>query len=125
MKNDVPGDKHGGQPEWPTHEELVSMATTLYNRLKRTGHWDMPKSARSKAYNLNLDRQCPTGKQVGPGFTRNVGIVAVQTTCSMNVLHLEMRTRSPKLVSSFARIVGLAQINVEDLPSTRQFMVNP
>ena len=63
-------DKHGGQPEWPTHEELVSMATTLYNRLKRTGHWDMPKSARSKAYNLNLDRQRPTGKQVGPGFTR-------------------------------------------------------
>ena len=30
----------------------------------------MPKSARSKAYNLNLDRSRPTEKQVGPGFTR-------------------------------------------------------
>ena len=65
-------DKHGGQPEWPTHEELVSMATTLYNRLKRTGHWDIPKSARSKAYNINLNRQRPPGKpgSSGQGYTR-------------------------------------------------------
>jgi hypothetical protein len=44
-------DKNGGQPNWPTHEQLTRLATTTYNRLKVSGEWDVPKASRAKSYN--------------------------------------------------------------------------
>ncbi len=43
-------DKNGGQPVWPTHEQLTKLASATYNRLKLSGEWDVPKAAKSKAY---------------------------------------------------------------------------
>jgi hypothetical protein len=44
-------DKNGGQPNWPTHEQLTRLATTTYNRLKVSGEWDVPTTTRAKSYN--------------------------------------------------------------------------
>ena len=46
-------DKNGGQPSWPTHAQLVRLATITYNRLKRSGHWDVPQSSKAKSYISN------------------------------------------------------------------------
>ena len=43
-------DKDGIQPIWPTHDQLTSQATATYDRLKQSGHWDVPRSSRAKAY---------------------------------------------------------------------------
>jgi hypothetical protein len=50
-------DKNGGQPQWPTHKQLTRLATVSYNRIKSSGHWDIPKS-KSKGY-LNLPTKGP------------------------------------------------------------------
>ena len=49
-------DKNGGQPVWPTHEQLTRLATVTYNRIKQSGYWDIP-TKKSKGY-LNA----PAGK---------------------------------------------------------------
>jgi Zinc knuckle len=49
-------DKNGGQPSWPTHEQLTRLATVTYNRIKQSGSWDLP-TKKSKGY-LNA----PAGK---------------------------------------------------------------
>jgi hypothetical protein len=49
-------DKNGGQPNWPTHEQLTRLATVTYNRIKQSGSWDLP-TKKSKGY-LNA----PAGK---------------------------------------------------------------
>jgi hypothetical protein len=46
-------DKNGGQPQWPTHEQLTRLATVLYNRIKSSGHWDIPKSKLKGYHNLH------------------------------------------------------------------------
>lgn len=56
-------DKNGGQPVWPTHEQLTRLATTTYGRLKRSGHWDVPKN-KTKGY--NVQRQPP--KPLNPDY---------------------------------------------------------
>lgn len=35
-------DKSGGLPAWPEIEEITSLATNTYSRLKNTGHWVKP-----------------------------------------------------------------------------------
>ena len=45
-------DKDGTQPVWPTHDQLTSQATATYDRLKQSGHWDLPRSSRAKAYTV-------------------------------------------------------------------------
>ena len=62
-------DKNGGQPEWPTHDQLVNLATATYNRLKQTGHWDVPKAARARAYFGNGPSSIPNKSPTMDGKT--------------------------------------------------------
>ena len=43
-------DMKGIQPTFPSHFELVKLASRTYQRIKFSNRWDVPKSAKSKAY---------------------------------------------------------------------------
>ncbi len=55
-------DKMGGQPTWPSHDELTKLATAIYSRIKQTGHWDVPASRKAKGYQA---MGSPSGRQPG------------------------------------------------------------
>ena len=55
-------DKTGGQPTWPSHDELTKLATATYSRIKQTGHWDVPASRKAKGYQA---MGSPSGRQPG------------------------------------------------------------
>ena len=52
-------DKLGGQPVWPTHDELIKMASATYDRLKQAGSWDVPKARLAKSYNVTANTSGP------------------------------------------------------------------
>ena len=56
-------DKHGGQPTWPSHDELTKLATATYGRIKETGHWDVPASRKARSYPVLGSTQ---GRKPGP-----------------------------------------------------------
>lgn len=54
IQNDVrqTADMSGGQPEWPSHEKIIRLASATYNRLKLSGAWDTPSAAKKKAFTM-------------------------------------------------------------------------
>lgn len=58
-------DKNGGQPLWPTHEQLTRLATVVYNRIKASGYWDIPKGRKVKGY-LGNGTSCSTPAPPSP-----------------------------------------------------------
>lgn len=57
LQNDVrqAADMSGGQPQWPSHEKIIRLASATYNRLKLSGDWDSP--SRKKALVAQPQRQ--------------------------------------------------------------------
>lgn len=57
LQNDVrqDADMSGGQPQWPSHERIIRLASATYNRLKLSGDWDAP--SRKKALIMQPQRQ--------------------------------------------------------------------
>lgn len=49
-------DKNGGQPVWPSHEQLINLASAVYNRMSHSNKWNAPKAARSRALPVNPSR---------------------------------------------------------------------
>ena len=45
-------DKNGGQPIWPSHEQLVNLATAVYRRMSQTNQWNVSKGSRHKALTM-------------------------------------------------------------------------
>jgi hypothetical protein len=42
-----------GQPEWPTHDVLMTWASSQYERFKQANEWDVPTSVSKKGYKFN------------------------------------------------------------------------
>jgi hypothetical protein len=48
---------NGCNPVWLPHDQLMSMATNQYHRLKHSGQWDAPSATKRKGYNYTTKKK--------------------------------------------------------------------
>lgn len=61
-------DKVGGLPKWPTIQQLTSLATNTYSRLKHSNAWDVPDAAKAKALVSSSSDPTPQSSKPRPKY---------------------------------------------------------
>lgn len=59
-------DMSGGAPQWPSHEDIIRLASATYNRQKLSGEWDIPSGKRAMYGGQTSSREFQPGNPNRP-----------------------------------------------------------